>query len=50
MQHVLDNPIWNALQTGSEHLAVGNDQARYVHKEAGAFAGLREYSASAFAD
>ncbi|MBO3270979.1 GNAT family N-acetyltransferase [Hymenobacter defluvii] len=50
MQHVLNNPIWNALCTGSAHLAVGNEQARYVQKEAGAFAGLREYSASAFAD
>jgi len=50
MQDVLDNPIWNALCTGNEHLAVGNDQARYVHKEVGSFAGLRQYSSSAFAD
>ncbi|UOR06529.1 GNAT family N-acetyltransferase [Hymenobacter aerilatus] len=50
MPHPLDNPIWNALCTGTAHLAMGNEQARYVQKEAGAFAGLREYSASAFAD
>ncbi|OUJ74768.1 GNAT family N-acetyltransferase [Hymenobacter crusticola] len=49
MEHVLDNPIWNALTTGNEHLAVGNGQARYLPKDIGAFAGLSNYSESAFA-
>jgi len=49
MEHPLDNPIWNALYTGNEHLAVGNEHARYVQKEVGAFAGLRTYSEDAFA-
>jgi len=50
MEHILDNPIWNALTTGNEHLAVGTNQARYLPKDIGAFAGLSDYSESAFAD
>jgi len=49
MEHPLDNPIWHGLTTGNQHLALGNEQARYLPKAIGAFAGLREYSASAFA-
>ncbi|GGF08060.1 GNAT family N-acetyltransferase [Hymenobacter cavernae] len=49
MEHILDNPIWNALLTGNQHLAIGNEQARYLPKDIGAFAGLSNYSGSAFA-
>ncbi|WP_324679283.1 GNAT family N-acetyltransferase [Hymenobacter sp. GOD-10R] len=49
MEHILDNPIWNALTTGNKHLAVGNEQARYLPKDIGAFAGLSDYSENAFA-
>ena len=48
MEHLLDNPIWNGLITGNQRLSLGNEQARYLPKDIGAFAGLREYSASAF--
>ena len=50
MEHLLDNPIWNGLITGNQRLSLGNEQARYLPKDIGAFAGLREYSTSAFAD
>jgi ribosomal protein S18 acetylase RimI-like enzyme len=48
MAHPLDNPIWNALRTGNQPLALGNDLARVLPREVGAFAGLAEYSPRAF--
>jgi len=42
LEHILDNPIWNALNTGSKKLANGNDNAKFVNRDAGAFAGLKE--------
>lgn len=49
MEHPLDNPIWNALLTGNQALALGNQQARILPPDVGAFAGLTEYSPAAFA-
>jgi ribosomal protein S18 acetylase RimI-like enzyme len=49
MAHPLDNPIWNALRTGNQPLALGDDLARVLPREVGAFAGLAEYSPRAFA-
>ena len=49
MDHLLDNPIWQGLTTGNQQLSIGNEQARRLPKDIGAFAGLREYSARAFA-
>lgn len=37
---VLDNPIWHALQTGNQYLATGTEQAQYIRRDAGAFAGM----------
>jgi predicted GNAT family acetyltransferase len=42
--HILDNPIWNALQTGSSKLAEGDDLAKFLHRDVGLFAGLKENS------
>jgi ribosomal protein S18 acetylase RimI-like enzyme len=39
--HILDNPIWNALITGNKDLAYGNEQAKYLKREVGFFAGLK---------
>lgn len=48
MAHPLDNPIWHALRTGNQPLALGDDLARVLPREVGAFAGLAEYSPHAF--
>jgi len=29
MIHLLDNPVWSALTSGNQHLALGNNQAKY---------------------
>ena len=49
MEHPLDNPIWNALLTGNQPLAIGDELARVLPPDVGAFAGLAEYSPRAFA-
>ncbi|MBX0290638.1 GNAT family N-acetyltransferase [Hymenobacter sp. HSC-4F20] len=49
MEHPLDNPIWNALRTGNQPLAIGDELARVLPREVGAFAGLADYSPRAFA-
>ena len=45
---VLDNPIWNALDTGHQYLAVGDTLARRYPTEIGPLSGLIEDSASAY--
>jgi ribosomal protein S18 acetylase RimI-like enzyme len=42
MEHILDSPIYNALNTGSKHLALGTDTAKYFIPEVAPFAGLKE--------
>jgi predicted GNAT family acetyltransferase len=49
MAHPLDNPIWNALRTGNQPLALGDELARVLPRDVGAFASLAEYSPRAFA-
>jgi len=46
--HLLDNPIWHALRTGNEQLAIGDELARVLPRDIGAFAGLAEYSPAAW--
>lgn len=46
MTHILDNPIWNALVTGNKKLAYGTEQARYMKRDVGIFAGLQTNSES----
>ena len=48
MEHVLDNPGWNALISGNKQLAFGNDQARYFAPEVSPFVGLRDQSEKQF--
>ena len=43
MSHPLDNPIWNALNTGSHSLSFGTEQVRLIDREMGFFAGLPAY-------
>ncbi len=48
MNHLLDNPIWNALNSGNKHLALGIDQVKYFVREVALFAGMADYSESNF--
>jgi len=48
MEHVLDNPAWNALISGNKHLSNSNEQVRYFDKEVSPFAAFRENSADNF--
>ena len=40
MQHILNNPIYNALVTGNSHLAQGGGAVKYFPMEISPFAGL----------
>jgi ribosomal protein S18 acetylase RimI-like enzyme len=40
MDHVLDNPAFNALNTGNKALSKGNEQAKYFPGEISPFSGL----------
>ncbi len=48
MKHVLDNPAWNALNTGNKNLAVGNEYAKYYRQEVSLFTGLPEATSANF--
>jgi ribosomal protein S18 acetylase RimI-like enzyme len=48
MEHLLDNPIYNGLNTGNKHLSRGTDTAKFFIPEVAPFAGLKENSASYF--
>ena len=43
MSHPLDNPIWNALNTGSQTLSSGTDRVRLINRDMGFFAGMPAY-------
>jgi len=42
MEHILDNPAWNALISGNENLHHGNDRIRYFDRDVSPFVGLKE--------
>ncbi|TGE24208.1 GNAT family N-acetyltransferase [Hymenobacter aquaticus] len=46
MAHLLDNPIWHALTTGNQHLALGSASARCFPPEVGPLAGLQDNRAT----
>jgi ribosomal protein S18 acetylase RimI-like enzyme len=48
MEHVLDNPAWNALISGNKNLSFGNDRAKYFDIQVSPFAALKENSAENF--
>jgi len=39
MEHILDNPVWNALISGNKALANGNEKAKYLLPEVSPFVG-----------
>lgn len=48
MEHVLDNPAWNALISGNKHLANGTAQVKYFDKEVSPFVGFKTNTAESF--
>ncbi len=44
MEHVLDNPVWHALNSGNRSLAHGSGDIRYFWNDVSPFAGLRDNS------
>jgi ribosomal protein S18 acetylase RimI-like enzyme len=48
MEHVLDNPAWNALISGNKHLSDGNDLVKYFDKEVSPFAAFKKNAADNF--
>ncbi|MFL5787526.1 MAG: GNAT family N-acetyltransferase [Flavisolibacter sp.] len=48
MLHILDNPIWNALTTGNKDFAFGNEKAKYIKRDVGLFAGMKNNSGKDF--
>lgn len=48
MEHVLDNPAWNALISGNEQLSYGNGQVRFFDKGVSPFAAFKENTADSF--
>lgn len=48
MEHILDNPIYNALITGNKHLALGSNDAKFFNPDVAPFAGLKENSSVYF--
>lgn len=47
MNEILDNPIWNALISGNNQFAAGNDSAKYFPEEVSPFAAVKDYSKEA---
>lgn len=50
MNSILDNPIWNALNSGSKTHSSGNDRVRYMQRDKGLFVGFQTYSAAEWKD
>jgi ribosomal protein S18 acetylase RimI-like enzyme len=48
MDHLLDNPVWNALVTGNKNLAEGNEQVKCFPKEIAPFTGLPQTDQNSF--
>ncbi|HSB92911.1 MAG TPA: hypothetical protein VLC28_07335, partial [Flavitalea sp.] len=42
MSHPLDNPIWNALNSGNNTLAYGTGSSMFIKRDVGFFAGLKD--------
>ena len=45
MEHILDNPAWNAMISHNRELALGDEETRYFPEELSPFAGLKTVTA-----
>jgi len=50
MEHVLDNPIYNALDSGNSHLSEGMGEVRYFPRDISPFVGLKNFDEQSFAE
>jgi GNAT superfamily N-acetyltransferase len=48
VEHLLHNPVYNALLTGDSHFALGNDEVKYFPEEVSPYAGFDSSNASGF--
>jgi len=48
MEHLLDNPVWNALISGNEELSYGTDTVKYFSPDVSPFVGLKDYHTDHF--
>lgn len=48
MEHLLHNPVYNALLTGDRHFAVGNDVVKYFPEDVSPYAGFDSSNAEGF--
>jgi len=48
MEHVLDNPAWNALISGNKNLSYGNDRVKYFDPSVSPFVAFSENTADNF--
>ena len=48
MNHILDNPIWEGLNTGNKHFASGNESVKYFPPLVTTFAGFRNFREEEF--
>jgi predicted GNAT family acetyltransferase len=48
MHHPLDNPIWNALNSGNKSIAKGSEKAKYFSKDVSPFVAVAEPTDSNF--
>jgi len=46
MEHPLDNPIYNALNSGNKNLSAGNEFVKYFSKDVSPFAGFKGSTAA----
>lgn len=50
MSSILENPVWNALNSGSFKHSLGNDRVRYMHRDKGLFVGFQSYEQEEWED
>jgi len=48
MSHILDNPIYHALESNHHHLSFGTDDIKLYHQDFTAFAGFKTYTSENF--
>jgi len=48
MQHILDNPMWNAAITGNKSISNGTETVKYLDRNMAIFFGLREFTENNF--
>jgi ribosomal protein S18 acetylase RimI-like enzyme len=48
MEHILDNPAWNALISGNKHLSNGSEGVKYFDKEISPFVAFKENTPESF--